>query len=321
MAPRRSSLEQKLARLRAVTEGTPAQAIDELRWALGDSHSYLVGEAAHLTAQLGLHALIPDLCNAFARLCDGSTEDKGATGKRRLIEALLALDAAVPSTYLAGLRIVQREPPGWNDVAAPIRSLCAHALIRIDHPGAVLDIAPLLVDELPEVRSEAARALMYSGIENVAALLHLRVLTGEPDPDVIGACFKGMLRLSPARYLPFVIERLRGTVQSEAESAAIALGESRLPGALPALREALERPGRSRLHDALTLALALHRSAEANEHLISLIAQAPEPLAVSALGSIALNRHDTQVDERVRRTVKERRSKKLTQVLRDKFDD
>jgi len=325
MPPRRSSFDQKLNRLKVIAEehGATSASIDELRRTLGDPNGFLVGQAAQVAAQLGLHDLVPDMSTAFARLAEGSASaDKGSLGKRRIIEALLALDAAVPSTYLLGLRVVQREPSGggWIDVAAPVRSLSAHALIRIDHPTAIHDVTPLLMDSEAEVRAEAARALSHSGIELVAAILMLKAMSGEGEPEVLSACFKGMLRLAPTRYLSYVASRLRDAEEAEAEVAALSLGESRAPDALRALREAVTSDDCIRLRDALLLALALHRSGEANDVLLSLVESAPEALAASALSSLSLHRHDPDVEERARRIVRTRKSKKLSQVFKDKFE-
>jgi len=319
--PATSAFDDKLARIRALADAPPASPVPDLRRFLADPAGYLVGEAAKVAAALELRELIPDLAAAFLRLIDApATSDKGCHGKKRLVEALLQLDADTPEVYLAGLRCVQREGAFGEpiDTAAPLRGLCAHALFHISHRDAVVEVAPLLMDREPEARSEAAAALGTSDEEACGALLHLKVLAGDKEPDVLGACYKALLRLAPRRYLPLVGEAL-GSGDAAAEAAAIALGESRLPEAVPLLQRALATAGASRHDEGLLLGLALHRSDEASAHLLSLIEQAPEARAAAALNALALHRHDDRLAARVRAAVAARGSKRLQRVLEDRF--
>jgi HEAT repeat protein len=323
MASRRtaSGFDDKLARIAALADLPPASAAPELRRFLTDALGYLVGEAAKITAELELRDLVPDLAAAFTRLIAApAASDKGCHGKNRLVEALLKLDADAPEVYLAGLRYVQREPAFGEpiDTAAPLRGLCAHALFQIDHRDAIFEVTPLLMDREPETRSEAAAALGNSGLEVCGALLHLKVLTGDREPDVLGACFKGLLRLAPRRYLPVVAAAL-ASGQATAEAAAIALGESRLPEALPLLKQAIASAGASRLDEGLFLGLALLRSDDANAHLLSLIERAPEGRAAAAVNALALHRHDERLSAQVRAAVAARKSAKLQRTFEDRF--
>jgi hypothetical protein len=66
------------------------------------------------------------------------------------------------------------------------------------------------------------------------------------------------------------------------EIAAIALGESRLPEALAALKDALNLAS-SKTQDSILLGLALLRSEEANAFLIEVVEQASEARAAAAM--------------------------------------
>jgi HEAT repeat protein len=323
MATRRTTgFDDKLSRIAALAAAPPATAALELRHFLGDANGYLVGEAAKVAGELELRELAPDLSAAFLRLVAGSVAaDKGCNGKKRIVEALLALDADAPEVYLAGLRHVQREGAYGEpiDTAAPLRGLCAHALIHIDHRDAVLEVAPLLLDREPVTRAEAAAALGNSGNELCAAILHVKVLAGDQEPDVLGACFKGLLRLAPRRYLPVVAAALEGAQGGDAEAAAIALGESRLPEALPVLDTALSRGTSPAEDSSLLLGIALLRLEEANARLLALVEEAPEGRATAALEALALHRHDDKLAERVRKAVAARGSRKLQRVLEERF--
>lgn len=320
-APR--SFNEKRARIAALAEEPAAQAAAELRRFLGDRAGYLVGEAAQVASRLGLRELIPELSAAFSRLLEDPLKtDKGCFGKNRIVEALLAFDAHEPDTYLAGLRHVQLEPAFGKptDTAAGLRGLCAHALFHISHPHALLEVAPLLADPEPVTRAEAAAALGNSGIDAAAAALHLKALAGDPEPDVLGACYRALLRLLPGRYLPFVTRVLRDRDEGAAEAAALALGESRLPEALPILRGEISRAGAGRLIEGVLLGMALLRLDAANDELLALVAEGTEAQAAAALGALALHRHDEQLVARVRKAVEGRRSKRLAAVFADKFD-
>ncbi|MCC6558098.1 MAG: hypothetical protein IT372_34555 [Polyangiaceae bacterium] len=315
-----SGFDAKLARVRALADLAPAAAAPELRRFLGDDAGYLVGEAAKITAAHELRDLIPDLSAAFTRLAAaGAASDRGCQGKKRIVEALLALDARAHEVYLAGLRLVQREgsygPP--VDTASTLRGLCAHALVHVDYPDAVLEVAPLLMDPEPEARAEAAAALGSSGAELCGAILHVKVLAGDREPDVLGACYKGLLRLAPRRYLPVVTGALDSG--EAVEAAAIALGESRLPEALPALRRALAIGAAGRSEDSVLLAIALLRSDEASSFLLDLVAHAPEGRAADALAALALHRHDERIAARAREAVSARGSKRLERALEERF--
>lgn len=317
MASRRTSFDDKLARVKDVASLPPAAAARELRRLLVDPNGYLVGEAAKVAADLELRELVPDLAAACTRLLAAPmAADKGCHGKQRLVQALIGFDAAVPEVYLAGLRHVQKEPAFGPpiDTASSLRALCAHALVRIDHPGAALEVAPLLMDPEPDTRAGAADALAATGEEVCAAILHVKAMAGDKEPDVLGACYRGMLALAPRRYLRVVAEALA----AGEESAAIALGESRLPGALPLLQEALEGLGGA-LQDGVLLGIALLRSEEANAYLVQLVEEGPEGRAAAAVEALALHRHDEKLAARVREAAEKRNSRRVLRALEEKF--
>ncbi len=248
--PRRPSpFDAKRARIAAIAASPTAAAVPELRRLLADRVAYLAGEAAEVAARLELRDLIPDLAAAFLRLLtEGAAADKGCFAKKRVLEALLALEADVPDVYLAGLRYTQREVvifPDFADTAGPVRGLAAHALVQIDYPAVLVAVTPLLLDPEAVVRAEAAHALGRSGLEAAAPALHLKALMGDAEPEVIQNAYAGLLRLDARRYLPVVAAALRHESEPVAEAAALALGESRLREALPHL-EGGARRGRRR---------------------------------------------------------------------------
>jgi hypothetical protein len=316
------TFDDKRARIAALADEPAAVATAELRKLLGDRTAYLVGAAAEMAQRLELRDLIPELAAAFERLLEGgATADKGCLAKAKLLEALLTFEADVPAVYLIGVRYTQFEPsfPKAVDTAAAVRGMAAHALVQIDHPAALLEAAPLLCDPEPLARAEAARALGRSGLEAAGAALHVKVLAGEAEPDALQACYEAMLRLLPNRYLKVVAAAAAEGEGSRAEAAVLALGESRLRDALPFLKEALAGAGGPRERQTVLMAIALHRSDEACEILLSMLAKAPEAHASAAITALALHRHDPRLAERARAAVEARGASRLTAAFREQF--
>jgi HEAT repeat protein len=321
MSRRATPFDDKRARIAALASSPAAEATAELRRFLADRNAYLAGEAAQMAARLELRDLAPELEAAFLRvLREGVAADKGCLGKKRILEALVAFEADGREAYLAGIRFSQPGPAfsGANDIGAPIRVLSAHALVQIEHPAALAEVTPLLLDPEPVVRAEAASALGRSGIEGAGAVLHLKALTGDKEPDVLQNVYAALLRVDARRYLPLVAKALRGDDESASEAAALALGDPRLPEALPLLKAALSRAG-ERQRRSVLMAIALLRSDEAIDLLVALVEKAPEGEAADAIGALALHRHDPKIVDRARRAVEGRASKRLREALEDQM--
>jgi HEAT repeat protein len=316
----RTAFDDKRARIAALGALPPAQAAPELRKLIGDKNPYLAGEAAEVAGKLELRELGPDLAAAFKRLLGEGAADKGCLAKRRILEAMLALEADERDAYLAGLHYEQMEPayPKAADTAGPVRGLCAHALVQFDHPAALAEVTPLLMDPEAIVRAEAAHAIGRSGLDAAGPILHLKVLAGDAETDVIQSAFTGLLRVDARRYLPVVAAALRGDEEDRAEAAALALGESRLADALPFLKDAATEGG-SRERRSVLMAIALHRSDAGNDFLLAQVEKAPEPQAAAALEALALHRHDPRMVERARQAVDARASRRMAQAFREHF--
>ena len=116
---------------------------------------------------------------------------------------------------------------GGRDTAAELRGAAARGLVRMSHPQALSALAELLADpELP-ARIAAVRAVAYHGGDSGLPLLRLKVLSGDREPEVLSECFLAMLRISPEVSVEFVERFLDAEEAAIAESAALALGESR----------------------------------------------------------------------------------------------
>ncbi len=288
----------------------PQSAPAELRAYLGDTNGFLLCEAAKAAQALDLRELIPDLAAAFQRLVPLKQEtDRGCFGKKALIEALLYFEAPLYDLYLIGLRVIQREhsfgPP--VDTASSLRGLCAFALVQLEFSEAIQEITPLLMDPEPDTRAAAAEALTATGEDTVGAILHLKVMNGDAESDVLGACYRGMLKIAPKRYVPLVASALEGGE----EAAAIALGESRLPAALEALKKARQAPIPNVSEETLYLAIALLRLDEANQYLVQMVEEGRESSAIKAIAALGLHKHDEKLKKRLYKIIKGPRAKAL----------
>jgi hypothetical protein len=320
--PSPRSFEEKRTRIAALATAPPAVAEAELRRFLTDKNGYLCGDAARLAGELRLTGLAPDLAAAFHRLLiDPVKCDKGCPGKLRIVEAMLALDRHDRSVYLAGIRHVQREPafPEAIDAAAPLRGVCAHALVHSSDPDALIEVGPLLGDPEALTRAEAASALGADGSAAAGALVHLKVRLGDAEPDVLGACFRALLRIAPERYLPIVAAALLDDATGNGEVAALAIGETRPAGGFAALKSALASTVTGRLRDGILVGVALLRSDESSAFLIDLVARAGEAEVASALSALSLHRHDETLAGRVRAAVHARKSRKIEAIFLDRF--
>lgn len=320
LSPR--SFDEKRTRIAALATAPAAVAEGELRRFLGDKNGYLCGDAARMAGELRLTGLMPDLAAAFHRLLvDPVKCDKGCPGKLRIVEAMLALDRHDRSVYLAGIHHVQREPafPRAIDAAAPLRGVCAHALVHSSDPEALIEVGPLLGDPEALTRAEAASALGADGSSAAGALVHLKVRLGDVEPDVLGACFRALLRIAPGRYLPVVAEALADDATGHGELAALAIGETRPAGGFATLRGALVSTVTGRLRDGILVGVALLRSEESSAFLIDRVAHASEGEAISALSALALHRHDTGLAGRVRAAVTTRKSRRIEAIFVDRF--
>jgi len=272
MAGRKNTFDDKLARFKALENAPEGQVIAELRKLLGEDNAFFIGEAAKMAKEQELRDLEKDLVDAGRRLLTEKLADRGGIAKRNVLDALGTFDTHAPDLYLLGLSYVQWDhsfgPP--EETGGAVRGLCAHALVRIDHPTAIFDVAPLLFDEKPEVRIAASEALVATGDRTCAAILHVRLLAGENKPEALEALYRCLLAIDCKRYLPIAT---KGLSDGE-EAAALALGESRLPEALPILKDAL-RTALGDLEGTILLSMGLLRTEVATALLSGLCERAP----------------------------------------------
>jgi HEAT repeat protein len=185
-------LELLLAQLAQIRPNpTTSEAILLLRNLLTSNHPVAIAQAATLIAEAEHYNLIPDLVAAFEwAMTKPSERDPGCIALLKLADALYRLDYSNEDLFLQGIRYAG----GSNDRAAPLRSVCALGLVRMDYPDVMSELADLLADPEPDVRIGSARAIAYAGNLSGVPLLRLRIKLGDSAP--VFWTVSGMLHLS-----------------------------------------------------------------------------------------------------------------------------
>lgn len=308
-------IERALDRLGELRSATPSESVvEELRGFLRHRSNLVIAKAARVTRELRIASLLSEMVEAFEKLMkDAPRLDKRCAAVTELATGLYELDYDDPAPYLKGLKHVQLEasfgPP--VDEAAKLRAVSAQGLLRSRYPEALAEVVPLLVDREPAARAGAVRALAANGGEAGALLLRLKVLTGDSEPAVLSDCFAGLLGYLSAKAVPFVARYMDSADDAVAESAMLALGESRLSPAYNALREKWERSVGSPTRKTLLVAIASSRLDDAVSFLISLVESASSQTTGDAIEALSIYRHSERVANRVREALAARGDKRL----------
>lgn len=318
--PLKRTTEQKLTDIAARERAGDDAALVEF---LEDAGSAVVARAAAALANRGLEDAIPALILAFTRLLRAARPadaDKNCRAKEAIIQALDVLRCGDPEPFRLGLRWVQMEPVwgGAADTAVHLRAACATALARLHPADVAYDLLPLLYDPQPQPRQAAVRAFAYLGGLAGELLLRAKVLGGDAEVGLLGECFAGLLRLDAERHLPFVAEFLRDGDPRRIEQAALALGESHLPEAVPLLRARWEANTDLSLRGPLLLALGLTRAEDAFQLLLDLLPDGGTP-ALLACDALALFGADSRFRDRIEAAIRACRNPKLADRYTEHF--
>lgn len=242
--PGKRSFDAQLAGLETLRRGPPdaPSTVEALRKALGSRNNYIVAKAADLARDLHLGELIPELLAAFHRFfVDPVKSDPQCWAKNAASRALAAFDCQDAKVFLRGMRHVQLEPVwgGSADTAGTLRATCALALVGCrslsDHQ-LLANLVELFADKDKSVRAETARAVAQAGSSQAALLLRLRAVLAGDEPEVLGACFSGILSIEGTAAVSWLGRFLEGGDDVAAE-AALAIAQDRSPEAFRVLRE------------------------------------------------------------------------------------
>jgi hypothetical protein len=120
------------------------------------------------------------------------------------------------------------------------------------------------------VRLEVVRAIEQVGSPAASLLLRLRAVLGADEPEVLGACYGGILRLEGVRAIPWVAGFL-ASADDTAGEAALAIAATHSPEGFDALRERFGDAKDPWWRSVLLSAMALTRLDAAMEFLLDLV--------------------------------------------------
>jgi HEAT repeat protein len=309
MANRRG-LQESLAELKELrADPESPEAIEKISQALSGTNNHLAAAAARIVGECKLEAFEDLLVQAFKRFMENPLKtDKGCVAKKAIAEALFQMESHQEDLFLQGIRHVQLEPVygGKEDTAAELRYASAMGLVNTRYPDVMIELANLLADKVLDARIGAVRAIVYSHQEAGIPLLRFKALIGDEDARVHYECFRALLELSPQGSLSFVTSFFDHENPTVAESAALALGESRLTEALDVLREGWENSLNQDLRRFILLAIAMLHYEEAIDFLLSLVQNATPGIAQDAIEALEMYQEDEQIWGRVQDITKSR---------------
>mgnify|MGYP001054770368 CR=1 FL=1 len=295
------------------------QSAPALRTALAAPSYRIIARAAELAGEGLAYELEADLISAFRRLAARDhKQDPGCMAKAAIARALVALDCLNAAYYREGIALRQKEPVwgGTIDTAADVRASCAMGLAASGDPRALIALVDLLADPEHQARGGAVRAIACTEPLAAEAVLRTKVLLGDAEPEVIGACLSGLLNLEPDASPAFVAGLLDHPTPQLAELAALALGESRLDAAVAQLRAHWERqPLKRQRHRLLLRAATLARTEPAFDWMLLLIRDADATTAAFVIEELAVYSANQRLAARIKEQLDARDDAALQRVF------
>lgn len=273
--PGKKAFEQQIAALDALRNDETTRLVS-LRKALGNRNNFLVAKAADLVREFELAELTPELLDAFDRLLENADKmDPQCWGKNAISRTLAAFQYQEPDVFLRGMRHVQMEPVwgGKSDTAGTLRATCALALVQcrsVSETDLLICLVDMMADSDKAVRMEVIRAIEQVGSPAASLLLRIRAVLGADEPEVLGACYGGILRMDGVKAIPWVTHFLK-TADDTAAEAALAIAGTHSPEGFEALRACFEQAKDSWWRSVLLSAIALSRQDAAIEFLLDLV--------------------------------------------------
>jgi HEAT repeat protein len=274
--PGKRSFEEQIAALDSLRQQAPEACVEPLRKALEHRNNFVAGKAADLVRDFQLQQLIPALLAAFDRFFENPVKtDPQCWAKNSISRALAAFEHQNAAIFLRGMRHIQLEPVwgGASDTAGTLRATCALALVQcrsLHEPDLLAHLVELFADKDKSVRIEAARAIEQVGSPSAALLLRLRAVLAADEPEVLGACYSGILRLEGTTAIP-LIGRFLASSDDAAAEAALAIAGTHTAQGFNILRERFAEEADPCFRSVLLSAIALTRQDDALEFLLDLV--------------------------------------------------
>ena len=274
--PGKRAFEAELSALDTLRNVPDLTRADPLRKALAHRNNFIVAKAADLIREFTLRDLTPELLKSFDRFFENPEKsDPQCWAKNAISRTLATFELQEPEIFLRGMRHIQLEPVygGRSDTAGTLRATCAQALVqcrRLTNDDLLTHLVDLFADKDKTVRTEVARAIEQTGSASASLLLRLRAILANDEPEVLGACYGGILRLEGVSAIPWV-SRFLTTGDDAAGEAALAIAATHSLHAFDALRESLNTAHDPWFRSVLLSAIALTRQDPAMDFLLDLV--------------------------------------------------
>ena len=203
--PGKKAFEQQIANPDSLRQAAGPEQLQGLQKALGNRNNFIVGKAAELVREFKLTQLTDALAVAFERFLENPEKtDPQCWAKNAIARTLAAFEYQEADFFVRGMRHIQMEPVwgGRSDTAGTLRATCALALIQcrsLAETDLLAHLIDLVADKDKAVRLEVMRAIEQVGSPAASLLLRLRAVLGSDEPEVLGACYGGILRLEGVR--------------------------------------------------------------------------------------------------------------------------
>jgi HEAT repeat protein len=306
--PGKRAFEEQIAALDALRQQPGENRIEPLRKALSHKNNFIAAKAADLIREFELTDLTPEMLAAFDRFFDDPVKsDPQCWAKNAISRTLAGFELQEESIFLRGMRHIQMEPVwgGQSDTAGTLRATCALALVQcrtLTERDLLAHLIELLADKDKTVRVEVVRGIEQLGSPSASLLLRLRAVLGSDEPEALGACYGGILRIEGVRAIPW-IRRFLSAADDNAGEAALAIAGTHSPEAFDVLRESLAEAHDPWWRSVLLSAIALTRQDAALEFLFDLVRE--ESLdAEPAIEVILRSMPSKEVTERLGKLVK-----------------
>lgn len=173
------------------------------------------------------------------------------------------------------MRHIQLEPVwgGVSDTAGTLRATCAFALVQcrgLTNDDILRHLVDLIADKEKTVRAEMMRAIEQVGSPSASLLLRTKAAIANDDPEVLGACYGGILRVDGVTAIPWVSRFLEAEDDAAGE-AALAIAGTHSVQAFDALEKSLDRARDPWFRSVLLSAMALTRQDAAMDFLLGLV--------------------------------------------------
>ena len=244
MAGKRS-FEDQIAALEELRSQPEEARVGPLRKALAQRNNFLAAKAADLAREFRMAQLMPELLSAFERFFENPEKsDPQCWAKNSLSAAFAALEHQDSEVFLRGMRHIQMEPVwgGLSDTAGTLRATCALGLVQcrsLTEKDLLDHLVELFGDKDKAVRAEVVRAVEQLDSPSAALLLRLKAVLGNDEPEVLGACYGGVLRIEGVRAIPWV-QRFLASADDSAAEAALAIAGTHSTAGFKVLRECLD---------------------------------------------------------------------------------